>query len=84
MTWFDEIQVPEGADEATEWAASAEYDMRYRRSEREREGLVKVFAKAASSMGRLNAVLAGDPDVPSFEREERELVDAEEYGRLAG
>jgi hypothetical protein len=62
---FDQIHVPEGADEALEWAATREFEMRCRRAERQRLGIAAVFKKTAEAVKEFNRVFAGDPTVPS-------------------
>lgn len=65
-TWFDQVQVDEEADEAAQWAATREFELRYRRAELARGGITAGLRKAAQSMQRLNQVLAGDPSVPTM------------------
>lgn len=78
MTWFDDIQISDGADEAAEWAATQEYELRYRRSTVRREGLGAGLRKAAESINRLNAIIAGDPNVPRMRQAMTQAAQAEE------
>lgn len=61
---FDQIYIPEGADEAMEWAATQEFEMRYRRMERSRLGFTGALKKATATINRFNVILAGDPSAP--------------------
>lgn len=61
-----EIYIPEGADEAMEWAATKEFDLRYRRSQLQREGLNETINKATRALHNFGAVFSGDPSVPEL------------------
>lgn len=66
---FDQIYIPEDADEVDVWAIEREFDMRYRLMERKREGMDGAVKKAANAFKAFHAVMAGDPSVPGMVRD---------------
>ena len=61
---FGQIHIPEGADAALEWAATREFELRFKRAERQRHGVNEVIVRATGTMERFRLILAGDPSVP--------------------
>lgn len=61
---FDQIYIPEGADDVQVWAIETEFDMRYRLMERKREGVTATVKKTTNAFRLFHQILAGDPSVP--------------------
>ena len=66
---FDQIYIPEDADEVDVWAIEREFDMRYRLMERKREGMDGVVKKTTNAFKAFHEALTGDPSVPGMVRD---------------
>lgn len=54
---FDQIHVPEDADDAMEWACFHEFDLRHRRMVIAREGLAGVIKRTNEALNKFHMAL---------------------------
>ena len=69
---FEEVVVPEGADEAGKWAAVREHELRHERMRLTRMGVAEILSEAAEAIKGFHLALAGDKSLPEIDPERLE------------